>query len=316
MSKLVKCMKCNEREGEIELRYARLVLCRECFTEYYIERIRKTVEEYKMFRPDERVGISYMADKKSVGLISGLIEAYPDTEFHIIYIDLGTAFYTIDARLPIDEITQKYGVKLHIYSLPSEKGYNIEDFRGTKYWRKICSTCGILKRYYTSYLASQLGLDAVATPHTLDDVVEVMFTLFLDGKFEDLINMKPVQPPEFPNQVRRIKPLVKTYEWEVDKYVDIKGLPYPAIDCPLKKGARSTSRKKLLRDFEDMEPAFMRKLYRVFMKKLVKLIEDKYEPPKLIECKICGGPSISGICGKCVREVYLRDRKKLDIKIG
>ncbi len=60
----------------------------------------------------------------------------------------------------------------------------------------------------------------------------------------------------------------------------------------------------------------MRKLYTVFMKKLVRLIEERYEPPKLVECKICGGPSLSGICGKCVREVYLRDRKKLDIKIG
>ncbi len=313
---MVKCMKCNEREGEIELRYARLVLCRECFTEYYIDRIRKTVEEYKMFKPNEKVGISYMADKKSVGLISGLIEAYPDTEFHIIYIDLGTTFYTIEARLALDELVQKYDVKLHVYSLPSERGYNIEDFRGTKYWRKICSTCGILKRYYTGYLASRIGLDAVATSHTLDDVIEVMFTLFVDGKFEDIPSIKPVLHPEFRNQVRRIKPFIRTYEWEVYKYQELKGLPRLYEECPLKKGARSTWRKRLLYEFEEYEPAFMRKLFRVFTKKLTPLIEEVYEKPKLVPCKICGGPSMTGICGKCVREIYLRDRKNLDIKIG
>lgn len=313
---MVRCMKCREREGELELRYARLVLCSECFTKYYIDRIRKTVEEYKMFEPGERVGISYLADKKSVGLISGLVEAYPDTEFHILYVDLGTSYYTIEGRLPIDQIIEKYNIELHIYSLPSERGYTIEDFRGTKYWRKICSTCGIIKRYYTSYLAKQLGLDVVATPHTLDDVVEILFTLFIDGRFEDIINMKPVKYPEFQNQVRLVKPLIKTYEWEVEKYVDIKGLPYPMTECPLKKGARSTSRKRLLQEFEDREPAFMRKLYRIFMKKLMELIEKEYKPPEIIECRICSGPSLTGICGKCVREVYLKDRKKLDIKIG
>ncbi len=313
---MVKCMKCGIKEGTIELKYARLVLCEDCYNRYYLERIRKTVEEYKMFDEEDRVGISYTADKKSIGLIAGLVEAFPDTEFHVIYVDLGTTFYTIEGRLPIDELTKKYGIELHIFSLPNEKGYSIEDFKGTKYWRKICGTCGIIKRYYTSYIASKLGLDAVATSHTLDDILEVMFTLFVDGKFEDLPNVKPVQEPEFPNQVRRIKPLIKTYEWEVNKYVDLNSLPYPPVECPLKEGARSTWRKMLLQEFEDREPAFMRKLYRVFTKKLIPILKEKYQPPKLVECKICGGPSITGVCGKCVREIYLRDRKKLDIKIG
>ena len=313
---MVKCMRCGVKDGEIELRYARLILCNECFIEYFIERVRKTVEKYKMFNMNEKIGVAYQGDNKSLVLIDALRNAYPDMDIHILYVNLGTTFYTVDARIPLDEIANKYGMEVHIFSLPDEKGYTIEDFKGTKYWRKICSTCGILKRYYTGYLASRIGLDAVATSHTLDDVIEVMFTLFVDGKFEDIPSIKPVLHPEFRNQVRRIKPFIRTYEWEVYKYQELKGLTRLYEECPLKKGARSTWRKRLLYEFEEYEPAFMRKLFRVFTKKLTPLIEEVYEKPKLVPCKICGGPSMTGICGKCVREIYLRDRKNLDIKIG
>ena len=300
----------------IELRYARLVLCEECFKKYFINRIRKTVEEYKMFNDKDRVAVAVSGGKDSVALVYGLREVYPDLDLHIVHIDLGIGKFSNRSVKIVKEISEKLSIPLHIYSLKEERGYTIQDFVGTKYGIRICGTCGIIKRYYMSYLAYKINADALATGHTLDDMIEIMITIFVDGKLEDLISQKPVLEPAFPNQVRKVKPLIKTYEWETTKYVELNNLPIVDIECPLKKGARSIRRKEIINMFEEEEPAFMRRLYRVFTKKLIPLIEERYKPPNLQPCKICGGPSLTGICGKCVREIYLKDRKKLNIKIG
>jgi len=312
---MVKCMMCGERDGTIELRYARLVLCEECFKKYFIERVRKTVDEYKMFKPGERVAVAVSGGKDSVTLLHSLKTAYPDLDIHAIHIDLGINEFSKEARKVTEEVAKLVDVPLHIFSLKEERGYTIKDFIGTKYGRRICGTCGIIKRYYMSYLAKKIDADVLATGHLLDDVIEVMITLFVDGKFEDLITQKPVLEPEFPNQVRKVKPLVKIYEWETRLYVDLNNLPRLTRSCPLRIGARSIRRKEIIMRFEEQEPAFMRRLYRVFTKKLIPILEKSVEKPRLQPCKICGGPSLTGICSKCAREVYLKDKKHLDIKI-
>ncbi len=309
-----KCMWCGG-EATIELRYARLLLCDDCFKKYFIKRIAKTVEEYRMVREGERIGVFYDGSKPSIALLDALPQALPRHEVHAIMIDMGLPYYTIEARTPLEEIAKERGVEIHVYSLPDQRGYSIEDFRGTKYWPRICSTCALLKRYYSSYVAKQTGLDVLATPHTLDDAVELLLTLLVDGKLEELASFTPVQEPEFPNQVRRVKPLIKTYEWEVEKYIEVSGLDTPG-ECPLREGARSAWRKEVLARFEEHEPAFLRKMYRSLTKKLSPVLRERYERPRPVPCRICGGPSTTGICGRCVREIYLRDRKKLDIKIG
>lgn len=313
---MVKCMLCKERDGTIELKYARLVLCDECFKKYFVNRVKKTVEEYRMFNPDERVAVAVSGGKDSIALIHSLKMTFPNQDLHMIYIHLGIHDYSVASLEVVDKISQILDVPLHIYDLKKERGYTIEDFLGTKYGRKICSTCGVIKRYYLSYCANKIGADVLATGHVLDDVIEVMINLFTDGKFDDLINQKPVLEPYFPNQVRKIKPLIKTYEWETELYVKLNNLPTTPIDCPLKRGARSIRRKEILKLFEESEPAFYRKLYRVFTKKLIPLLEKNYRPPNLIPCKICGGPSLTGVCSKCVREIYLKEKKNLDIRIG
>ncbi len=301
--------------AEVELRYARLVLCNNCFIDYFVERVRKTSDEYKMVRKGNRVGVFYDGSIVSTALVDSMAKAFPENEIHIIYIDMGIPYYTVDARIPLDELSKIHGLEVHIFRLPDERGYSIEDFKGTKYWSRICGTCGVLKRYYSSYLASSKGLDVLATPHTLDDIVEVFFTLLVDGKLDEIPSIKPVQEPEFPNQVRKIKPFIKTYEWEAYKYVEVRGLP-TVDECPLKRDARSLWRKKVLAELEEYEPAIMRKMLRTFMKKLTPILEERFERPKLVPCKFCGGPSLTGICGKCVREIHLKEKKKLDIKIG
>jgi len=313
---MTKCMICGREEGTIELRYARLVLCENCFKKYFINRVRKTVEEYKMFEPDEKIAVALSGGKDSVALIHSLKMAYPSLDIHAIHIDLGINGYSDKSLSVVKKIAGELDIPLHIYSLKKERGYTIQDFVGTKYGRRICSTCGIIKRYYLSHYAYHIGADALATGHVLDDVIEVMINLFVDGKLDNLIMQKPVLEPIFPNQVRKIKPLIKTYGWETELYVKVNNLPIVDLDCPLRKGARSIRRKKILRQFEEAEPAFYRKIYRVFMKKLIPILEERYNPPRLIPCKICGGPSLTGVCGKCVREIYLREKKDIDVRIG
>jgi len=302
----VKCRKCRSAFAEISLPYARLALCPECFLDYYVRRIRRTVGKYGMFRDDEPVGVAISGGKDSAALLHGLHKAFPDQEFVGLYVNLGIPEYSDHCQEKAEEVADLVGVEFYVLDLEKEEGISLNDFRKTIFRRKICSVCGTIKRHAFEKLAERAGVKVLATGHNMDDILGFMFNNFFSGQWSQLVRLKPVLPPPISGMTRKIKPLIRTPERESLLYCLYAEVPFREMNCPYSRGTKTKERLKMLETLSQGNPNFRHQALRSFLK-LSRILERNIEQPSVVPCGSCGFPSLNGTCAYCKRIAYIKE---------
>jgi len=259
-----------------------------------------------MFTAGERVAVAVSGGKDSAALLLSLKEAFPNVEFIPVHVDLGIEGYSAHCLEKARELAKMLDLELVVYHLRDEKGVTIDDFLHTRFRRKLCSVCGVIKRRVFNELANRVEADVLATGHNLDDMVEIMFSTFLAGDFEQLVRLKPVIPPFHPKLVRKVKPLYRIPERETALYAKLNHLPVREIDCPHLKGSRLLRRKRLIELYSKEDPSFKFQLSSVFLKRLIPILEEHVSRKGFQTCEICGYPSSDRICGCCKKILEAR----------
>ncbi|RLI21114.1 TIGR00269 family protein [Candidatus Bathyarchaeota archaeon] len=306
----VKCSKCHSAFAEIRLDYAKLSLCPNCFKEYYVNRVRRTVEKFKMFNPKARVGVAVSGGKDSMALLHSLKNAFPAAELIALHIDLGIKGYSKHCREKVEKLAETLNVELEIFDLEDELDFSIDDFKRTIYRRKICSACGTIKRHLFEVLAERAETKILATGHNLDDVVATMLNNFFNGNWSQLVRLKPVLEPLMPNQTFKIKPLIKTPEAENLLYCLYSEIPFRGANCPHAHTERLKKNKEMLEYLSRDNPGFRHQMLKNFLK-LIPVLENAIQKPKLTTCKVCGYPSSNEICAFCKRVEMVKKAKGL-----
>ncbi len=321
LERLGRCSRCKRKDAIINLRYARQRLCGDCFNGFFVKRVRRVVEEFRMFKPEDRVAVAVSGGKDSVALLHALKKAFPKQDIYAFYINLGIGYYSDHLEKKVVELAEKVGVPLEIYNLKENEGYTIDDFLITKYGNKMCSVCGTIKRNIFSTLAQKVRADVVATGHNLDDTVSTMMSLFFAGDLEGIARLKPVLKPLIKEQPKKIKPLITTPEIEDLYYAALNDLPVQECGCPHGEFTPIKGMKKWLDEIEKEQPDIKFRLLSVFRRKLIPLIDIGYNLEEgLMEikvCTVCGMPSSLEICSKCSRVMDLMKVKerKGEVKI-
>ncbi|HIE14521.1 TPA: TIGR00269 family protein [Candidatus Bathyarchaeota archaeon] len=303
----VLCKRCYSAPAEVIIPYARIRLCSNCFKDFYVKRIKRTVESFKMFKPDDRVGIAVSGGKDSMALLFGLRNAFPAADIVALHIDLGITDYSKHCRKKVEQLTKTLQVNLEVYDLKKELDFSIEDFRTTPYRRKICSACGTIKRHIFEVLAERAETKILATGHTLDDIVSVMLSNFFSANWSQLVRLKPVLEPLMPNQTFKVKPLIKTPENENLLYCLYSNIPFREENCPYAHTERLRRNREMLEYLSKDNPNFKFQALNTFLK-LIPILEKHVEQPKLMRCERCGYPSSSPTCAFCRRvEIVKKD---------
>jgi len=302
----VKCGKCRSADAEISLPYAGLSLCPECFLEYYVKRIERTVKKYRMFTEDEPVGVAISGGKDSAALLHGLRKAFPDQEFVGLHLNLGIPEYSDHIQRKAEEAANLVGVKLEIFNLREEEGVCLSDFRRTVFRRKICSVCGTIKRHAFEELARRVGVKVLATGHNMDDVLGFMLNNFFSGQWSLLVRLKPVLTPLVPGMTRKIKPLIRTPEHENLLYCLYAEVPFREMNCPYSRGTKTKERLKMLEILSRNNPNFRYQALTSFLN-LSQILEKNIEQPNVTPCVNCGFPSLNGTCAYCKRIAHLKE---------
>jgi len=304
----IKCGKCRSADAEISLPYARLSLCPECFLEYYVKRIERTVKKYRMFTDNEPVGVALSGGKDSAALLYGLRKAFPNQELSALHVNLGIPEYSDHSQKKAEDAANLVGVKLYIFDLKREEGISLSDFRETIFRRKICSVCGTIKRHAFEELAHKAGVKVLATGHNMDDILGFMLNNFFSGQWSQLVRLKPVLPPLTHKMTRKIKPLIRTPEHENLLYCLYAEIPFREMNCPYSKGTKTRERLKMLETLSQGNPNFRHQALRSFLK-LLPILEKSIKQPSVTPCMKCGFPSTSGTCAYCKRIAYLKELK-------
>lgn len=312
----VKCRRCKANNAEVYLAHLNLSLCPSCFLLLTERRVKRTIDAHRMLSKDDRIGVAVSGGKDSSSLAYMLDSLFDKIDMILIYIDLGFPEYSQHCLERVKALAKMLNRELVTYGLERELGFKIEDFRQTIYGRKICSTCGTIKRYLFNKIAYDMDLTKIATGHNLDDTVEALFNFYIEGNVEAMLRLKPYLPRTHPKFVPKIKPLIGLTDFECLLYAKYRNLPIRTIECQFSKGSRTRRRKELLNMIAEKMPNFKHSLINSHFKRILPNLEAALgnRQIKIYECPTCGMPtSLEGNpCHFCKLVKTLR--KKVDVK--
>jgi tRNA-5-methyluridine54 2-sulfurtransferase len=292
----MKCRRCRE-PAVIEIRRHNAGFCADCFLHHCREQVRKTIDDFEMIAPGERVLVAVSGGKDSLALWDLLL----DLEFDVdgLYLGLGIGEYSDESGVHARAFAERRGATLVEVDLPTDFGFDIPT--GSAAARRVpCSACGLSKRHLFNQAALDGGYDVVATGHNLDDEAAVLFGNVLRWSVEYLGRQQPVLPSS-DGFARKVKPLVRLGEREMAAYCVLKGIDYQVEECPMAAGNKHIGYKEALNQIELQSPGSKNAFYFGFLSRAADRFVGAAEEERdgLHPCPSCVAPTTSDVCAFC-----------------
>lgn len=323
----MKCRVCRE-PAVIDLKRHNANFCPEHFTRFCRDQVERSIAEFDMLAPGDRVLVAVSGGKDSLAAWDLLTALGYDADG--LYVGLGIGDYSDVSGGYARAFAASRGRHLVEVDLPADYGYDIPT--GARAARRSpCSACGLSKRHVFDRAALDGGYDAVVTGHNLDDEAAVLFGNVLRWQTEYLARQRPVLPARdgFP---RKVKPLIRLSERETAAYCIVNGIDYLVDECPMSAGNKHIGYKEALNDIEVRSPGTKADFYFSFLRRAADRFDavtsdavatdaasddaasgtgrerqsssgmsDLPGPgePLLTPCARCGSPTPSDVCAFC-----------------
>lgn len=254
------CDRCGIERAAYTRKYSGQSLCTECFRHSISRKAAKTVSKYDMIRDGDRVAVAVSGGKDSLALLQIMHEMSQGHNFEIdvITIDEGIPGYRDEALGIVSDVCGSLGVGHRVYAYKDLFEMSLDEAldmrqqpqnpRGAR-GMSSCSICGTLRRRAIDIAAADVGADAVATGHNLDDMLQTFLINMLSGDTDKIAWMGPggaTGETDAGASPRRIKPFCEIYESEIVFYAFASGLPFQQEPCPhMNEGIRTEIREFL-----------------------------------------------------------------------
>jgi tRNA(Ile)-lysidine synthase TilS/MesJ len=294
----MKCKVCKEH-AVIDVRRHNAGFCSEHFITHIHNQVARTIKEFEMFEPDDRILIAVSGGKDSLALWDILLDlGYDVTGF---YLGLGIGGYSDRSQAAAVAFADTRGAKLIVRSLAEEHGYTVPEL--SKLTKRVpCSGCGLNKRYEFNRAALEEGFQVLVTGHNLDDEVATLFGNVLHWNTDMLGRQAPVLEERVVggtiSLVRKTKPLVRVAERESAAYALLKGIDYIVEECPLVEGNTQHRYKEAITLLEEASPGTKQQMYFGFLKRASSKFEGDAERVGLVACADCGASTMQPESGE------------------
>jgi tRNA-5-methyluridine54 2-sulfurtransferase len=308
----MKCRVCREK-AVMQVRRHNANFCRSHFLEHIERQVARTVDEYRMFGPDDRAVLGVSGGKDSLALWHILTRLGHAVDG--VYLHLGIDDYSSDSLRFSQEFADARGLHLEVVDLPRDFGFSVPDAADATR-RAPCSACGLSKRYILNEVAERNGYDVLVTGHNLDDEAATLFGNVVQWNTEFLARQHPVLPATDGGLSRKVKPLIRVAERETAAYAVLSGIDYEVEECPMAAGNTVNRYKEWLNRLEEESPGMKAQFLFGFFERGSAAFEAG-ERPVLEACATCGSPTTAGICAFCrVRDrtlVHIKSRSSIDV---
>jgi tRNA-5-methyluridine54 2-sulfurtransferase len=315
----MRCKVCREH-AVVDIRRHNAAFCQGHFLDHISNQVAKTIKEFEMFGPEDRLLVAVSGGKDSLALWDLLLDlGYDATGF---YLDLGIGGYSSRSKDACIAFAASRDAKLIIRNLAEEHGYTVPEL--SKLTRRApCSGCGLNKRYEFNRAALEEGFDILVTGHNLDDEVATLFGNVLHWNTDMLARQAPVLEErlfgspgsERTVMVRKVKPLVKIAERETAAYAVLKGIDYVIEECPMVEGNTQHKYKEAIALLEESSPGTKSQMYFGFLKKAApRFAEAPADEVELAACSSCGAVTIQPengepVCAFCKTKALAERRR-------
>jgi uncharacterized protein (TIGR00269 family) len=292
----VKCRRCRE-PAVIDVRRHNAAFCSPCFVHHCREQVRRTIDDFEMIEPGQRVLVAISGGKDSLALWDILLGL--DVDADGVYLGLGIEGYSEESAAYARAFAGSRSARLREIDLPRDFGYDIPT--GSRAARRApCSACGLSKRHLFNRAAIDGRYDVVATGHNLDDEAAVLFGNVLRWSTDYLGRQLPVLPAS-EGFVRKVKPLVRLSERETAAYCVLREIDYIVDECPMAVGNKHLGYKEALNAIEVQSPGTKAAFYFGFLDRASSRFtpDAEAEQASLQACAQCGAPTTSTVCAFC-----------------
>ena len=289
------CYLCGQ-QGVFLDRFRNIHLCADHFASDVEERVRRTIREYAMVRPGDRLAVALSGGKDSTVLLHLLHQLLPGADLVAVTVDEGIEGYR-DATLRSASATvARLGIEHHVASFSDLYGKTLDELVRDQPPR-ACSICGILRRKAVNTLARQARASKLATGHNLDDEAQSVLMNWLRGDREKVLR----RPGEGGGQglIPRVKPLMEIPEKEVALYSILKGLFVELPECPHRHTALRGEIRGMLTALERGHPGTMHRGVwgQAGLSRKLQPLPIAARP--LRPCELCGDPTSGRLCQAC-----------------
>ena len=299
-------MKCNycENQSIFHKDYSGEDLCVECFNKSLERQIARTISKFKMLKPTDKVIVGLSGGKDSIVLLFNLLKiqkkVHKSPPLIALTINEGISNYREISIRKAANFCEENNVDHEIISFKEILGKNLEEILEIykiKY-REIypCNICATIRRRLLNDEGKRLGGSVLALGHNLDDVTQTYMMNILRKDFSKISRMSPVTEAKNGFFLKKIKPLMRIPENEIQFYAQNTKLDFLDKPCPYKVEYPILRKRvqSFLNEFEEYSPEIKFNLFHGFIELSGILSEYntklKETTSTLNQCKICQMP--------------------------
>ena len=276
-------------------------LCKTHFTEYFENKVFKTITKFDLIDKEENLGVAVSGGKDSLTLLhilKKLSEQNPKIKLTAIAINEGIEDYRDKSLVTAKEFCNKHNIKLNIYSYEKEFGMPLDNMLKILDV-KPCTICGIFRRYLLNKKSKELKFTKLATGHNLDDECQSIMMNQFKNNIHSSARLGPKTGINDNNIfVQRIKPLYLCTEKEVTTYAFVNNLLDKFVECPNVSQSYRAQVRDMLNDFEAKFPGTKYSIVNSFLQILPDL-KQRFKGEEVNYCTSCGEPASKDKCNAC-----------------
>lgn len=288
--------------------------CRKHFIKYVERKVKRTLGKYNLIKYGDKVAVAVSGGKDSMFMLYMIHKIFKNVKrisYFVISVNEGIKNYRDRSLKIVKDFCKKEGIEFVEISFSEEFSLTIDEiFKGLKEGsEKICTWCGVLKRYLINKKAREMDATKVAIGHTLDDEAESIIMNFVRGDLDRFLRLGPCPAlSQTKSFVPRIKPIREITTEEVKLYNKLRSIPYYNRRCPYATDNVRLDVQRVLNELEKKYPDVKYQIVRFYdtlRPILTKAIEISNEFKK---CKRCGEVTSREICKVCELLNKLRTR--------
>ncbi len=213
------------------------------FVKKLFKKVGKTIQSYEMICKDDKILAAISGGKDSLVMLECLEnrKRYLPFEFDIFAVHVHVKNVGYESNLNfLRTFCSNLNIDLHIIE------YTLEINQGEV--RNPCFVCSWQRRKKIFDVAKNLNCNKIAFGHHLEDALE---TLFMNMMFHGSISSLPQKFELFDGRVELIRPLLNTYEEDIEKFSDIRSYPGQIKTCPYEDKTKRSAIRKIIESMND-----------------------------------------------------------------
>ncbi len=290
----MKCTYCNN-ESVVTIRKRKL--CKEHFNNYYKKRIEKVLKKVPI--KSKRILVALSGGKDSVSIFHFLSKAKDKYKFYLegIFIDLGIEKFSEKSKMISIKLADSLGLNLNVVSLKEIYKKTIDEISEKE--KKVCASCGTIKRFVINDFAYKNNFDFIITGHNMDDETIFLNQNILSGSIEYIKRYTRFYTETLQNLklIGKIKPQFFVSENDNKVYCNVNNLEYVKDSCPYSKKSPHKKLEWFVKNL-NKKMDYSYNFLNFFLK-----INDYLPETKINEfhfCPECGYPTVNKtICKFC-----------------